>query len=84
MEFDYDVVRAEYGGREIEGTLTLKFQSGSTLSIYYEAPVSSDLVVVGPYWVVGGTGFFEGTKGSGIIWYPIGQGAPFIWTALVR
>ena len=73
----HDVVRAEYGGREIEGTLTLKFQSGSTLSIYYEAPVSSDLVVVGPYWVVGGTGLFEGAKGSGIIWYPIGQGAPF-------
>ena len=76
----HDVVRAEYGGREIEGTLTLKFQSGSTLSIYYEAPVESyegHLVVEGPYWVVGGTGFFEGAKGSGIIWYPIGQGAPF-------
>ena len=73
----HDVVRAEYGGREIEGTLTLRFQNGSTLSIYYEAPVSSDLVVEGPYWVVGGTGHFEGAGGSGIIWYPIGQGAPF-------
>jgi hypothetical protein len=73
----HDVVRAEYGGREIAGTLTLKFQSGSTLSIYYEAPVSSDLVVEGPYWVVGGTGLFEDASGSGVIWYPIGQGAPF-------
>src|SRR5436190_8098229 len=73
----HDVVRAEYGGREIAGTLTLRFQSGSTLSIYYEAPVSSDLVVEGPYWVVGGTGVFEGVRGCGIIWYPIGQGAPF-------
>jgi len=73
----HEVVRSEYGGREIAGTLTLKFQSGSTLSIYYEAPVSSDLVVLGPYWVVGGTGHFEGARGSGIIWYPIGQGAPF-------
>src|SRR6185436_13931089 len=36
----HDVVRAEYGGREIEGTLTLRFSNGSTLSIYYEAPVS--------------------------------------------
>jgi hypothetical protein len=73
----HDVVRSEYGGREIEGTLTFRFASGSTLSIYYEAPISSDLVVLGPYWVVGGTGLFEGAKGSGIIWYPIGQGAPF-------
>lgn len=76
----HDVVRAEYGGREIEGILTFKFQNGSTLSIYYEAPVEDygdHLVVEGPYWVVGGTGFFEGASGSGIIWYPIGQGAPF-------
>jgi hypothetical protein len=73
----HDVVRVEYGGREIAGTLTLEFASGSTLSIYYEAPVSSDLVVEGPYWVVGGTGHFEGAGGSGTIWYPIGQGAPF-------
>lgn len=80
----HDVVRAEYGGREIEGTLTLRFASGSTLSIYYEAPVSSDLVVEGPYWVVGGTGFFEGASGSGIIWYPIGQGAPFTLDGTLR
>jgi len=76
----HDVVKAEYGGREIAGTLTLNFQSGSTLSIFYEAPVEDygdHFVVEGPYWVVGGTGFFEGATGSGIIWYPIGQGAPF-------
>jgi hypothetical protein len=73
----HDVVRSEYGGTEIEGTLTLRFTNGSTLSIYYEAPISSDLVVEGPYWVVGGTGNFEGASGSGVIWYPIGQGAPF-------
>jgi hypothetical protein len=72
-----DQVKAKRGGREIEGTLTLEFADGSTLSIYYEAPVSSDRVVQGPYWVVDGTGFFEGVWGSGIIWYPIGQGAPF-------
>jgi len=73
----HDVVKAEYGGREIAGTLTFRFKNGSTLSIYYEAPVSDDLVVQGEYWVVGGTGFFEGASGSGVIWYPIGQGAPF-------
>ena len=73
----HDEVRVEHGGREIAGTLTLEFANGSTLSIYYEAPVSSDLVVEGPYWVVGGTGRFEGASGSGTIWYPIGQGAPF-------
>ena len=73
----HDVVRVEYGGREIAGTLTLEFANGSTLSIYYHAPVSSDLVVEGPYWVVGGTGHFAGASGRGTIWYPIGQGAPF-------
>lgn len=80
----HDEVRARRGGREIEGTLTLEFASGSTLSIYYEAPVSSDLVVEGPYWVVGGTGRFEGVSGSGIIWYPIGQGAPFTLEGTLR
>ena len=76
----HDVVRSEYGGKEIAGTLTFNFASGSTLSIYYEAPIEDygdHFVVEGPYWVVGGTGKFEGAGGSGIIWYPIGQGAPF-------
>lgn len=75
-----DVVKSKHGGRDIEGTLTFEFESGSTLSIYYEAPVENygdHLVVEGPYWVVGGTGDFESASGSGIIWYPIGQGAPF-------
>ena len=75
-----DVVKAKHGGRDIEGTLTLEFENGSTLSVYYEAPVENydgELVVEGPYWVVDGTGDFEGVSGSGIIWYPIGQGAPF-------
>ena len=71
------LVEAILASREIEGTLTFEFANGSTLSIYYEAPVSSDLVVQGPYWVVGGTGLFEGASGYGIIWYPIGQDAPF-------
>jgi hypothetical protein len=76
----HDLVRSEYGGKEISGTLTFNFASGSSLTIYYEAPVESygdHLFVEGPYSVVGGTGFFEGATGSGIIWYPIGQGAPF-------
>jgi hypothetical protein len=75
-----DVVKSKHGGRDIEGTLTLEFEPGSTLGIYYEAPVENyngHLVVEGPYWVVDGTGVFEGASGSGIIWYPIGQGAPF-------
>jgi len=80
----HDEVRARNGGSEIEGTLTLEFANGSTLSIYYEAPVSSDLVVEGPYWVVGGTGHFEGASGSGVIWYPIGQGAPFTLDGTLR
>ena len=73
----HDEVRSIRGGREIAGTLTLDFGRGSTLSIYYHAPISDDLVVEGPYWVVGGTGRFEGVGGYGTIWYPIGQGAPF-------
>ena len=73
----HDEVRSLRGGQEIAGTLTLDFGKGSTLSIYYHAPISDDRVVEGPYWVVGGTGRFEGVGGYGIIWYPIGQGAPF-------
>jgi hypothetical protein len=73
----HDQVKIKRGGRELEGTLTLRFASGSTLTIYYDAPVSSDRIVTSPYWVVGGTGFFEGASGYGIIWYPIGQDAPF-------
>ena len=73
----HDEVRSLRGGHEIAGTLTLDFGNGSTLSIYYHAPISPDLVVEGPYWVVGGTGRFDGAGGYGTIWYPIGQGAPF-------
>ena len=68
--------RHEHGTAMIEGMITLNFASGSTLTIYYEAP-NVDGVVEGPYWVVGGTGLFEGATGYGTIWYPIGQGAPF-------
>ena len=60
----------------IDGTLTLVFARGSTLTIYYEAP-KIDGVVQGTYWVVGGTGLFEGASGYGTVWYPIGQGEPF-------
>ena len=68
--------RVEYGVDVVEVMLTLEFASGSTLTIYYEAP-KIDGVVQGTYWVVGGTGLFEGAGGSGTIWYPIGQGEPF-------
>jgi hypothetical protein len=62
-----DEVKAKKGGRRIEGTLTFEFADGSTLSIWYVAPVSPDRIVEGPYWVVGGTGFFEDATGSGTI-----------------
>jgi hypothetical protein len=69
-------VQVEHGVRLVHGTISLDFASGSTLSIYYRAPIENQ-VVQGPYRVVGGTGIFEGASGSGTIWYPIGQGEPF-------
>lgn len=76
-----DTVRVEYGGPQamVEGMITLVFASG-TLTFCYEAPIEhidGVPVVEGPYWVVDGTGLFKGASGSGVIWYPIGQGAPF-------
>ena len=69
--------RDEHGVKMVEGTVTLVFASGSTLSFYYEAPIDENNVVMGPYWVIGGTGRFEGASGYGTIWYPIGQGETF-------
>src|SRR5262245_52665827 len=67
----------ERGVHFIEGTFTMVFASGSTLTIYYKAPIDDNNVVMGPYWVVGGTGHFAGATGYGTIWYPIGQGELF-------
>ena len=60
----------------IHGSLTLVYASGSTLDIYYEAPVV-DGVAQGTFWITGGTGLFAGASGYGTVWYPIGQDEPF-------
>ena len=77
----HDEVRSIRGGREIAGTLTLDFGRGSTLSIYYHAPISDERVVEGPYWVVGGTGLASrvsaATASSGI---PSARAHPSRWT----
>ena len=74
----HDVVRSEYGGRRSRARSRLSSPSGSTLSIYYEAPVSSDIwssrALTGWSAVPAASRVLQG---SGIIWYPIGQGAPF-------
>src|SRR5262249_20327085 len=74
-----DIVRfrVEHGVRFIEGTITIIFTSGSTLTFYYEAPIDATGVVSGPYWVTGRTGPFAGATGSGTITYPVGQNQPF-------
>ena len=66
-------------GNHIEGTPTMVFDDGSTLSFYYEIKFDRDAgVFEGDFWVSGGTGQFEGARGSGEIYYPIGQVGPFV------
>src|SRR5688572_6038376 len=64
-------------GNKIEGSPTMVFDDGSTISFYYEIKFNKDTgIFEGAFWISGGTGQFEGARGSGQISYPIGAVGP--------
>ena len=64
-------------GNHIEGSPTMVFDDGSTMSFYYEIKLDKDTgIFEGDFWISGGTGQFEGARGSGEIYYPIAQVGP--------
>src|SRR5262245_53107998 len=66
-------------GNHIEGTPTMVFDDGSTLTFYYEIKVDRDTgIFEGDFWITGGTGQFAGASGSGEICYPLGQAGPLM------
>ena len=65
-------------GNHIEGTPTMVFDDGSTLSFYYEIKLDKDTgVFEGDFWISGGTGQFAGASGKGEIYYPVAHVGPF-------
>jgi hypothetical protein len=60
-------------GNAVEGTPTMVFDNGSTLTFYYEVHrvEHGSINFVGPYEITGGTGMFAGASGWGAISYPI-------------
>ena len=66
-------------GNHIEGTPTMVFDDGSTLSFYYEIKLDKDTgIFEGNFWITGGTGQFEGASGSGEICYPVAASGPLM------
>ena len=66
-------------GNHIEGTPTMVFDDGSTLSLYYEIKLDRDTgVYEGDFWITGGTGQFEGASGGGEICYPLAALGPIM------
>jgi len=66
-------------GNHIEGSPTMIFDDGSTMSFYYEIKFDKTTgVFEGDFWISGGTGQFEGASGSGEIYYPVGHVGPFV------
>jgi len=64
-------------GNHIEGSPTMVFDDGSTMSFYYDIKLDKDTgVFEGDFWISGGTGQFEGARGSGEIYYPLGVVGP--------
>lgn len=59
-------------GNAVEGTPTMVFDDGSTLTFYYEVrQIKGTIDFEGDFEILGGTGRFEGASGSGEICYPI-------------
>jgi hypothetical protein len=60
-------------GNRVEGTPTMVFDDGSTLTFYYEVQrvENGSIYFAGGYEITGGTGMFAGASGSGVISYPI-------------
>ena len=66
-------------GNHIEGTPTMVFDDGSTLTFYYEIKFDKDTgIFEGNFWITGGTGQFEGASGSGEICYPLAESGPLM------
>jgi len=66
-------------GNHIEGTPTMVFDDGSTLTLYYEIKQDRDTgIFEGDFQITGGTGQFAGASGSGEICYPVGQSGPLM------
>ena len=64
-------------GNKIEGSPTMVFDDGSTMNFYYEIKLNKDTgIFEGEFWITGGTGQFEGARGSGEIYYPIAAKGP--------
>ena len=64
-------------GNHIEGSPTMVFDDGSTMSFYYEIKLDKDTgIFEGDFWISGGTGQFAGASGSGEIYYPIASVGP--------
>src|SRR5262249_14292207 len=59
-------------GNRIEGTPTMVFDDGSTLTFYYEIKIDKDTgIYEGTFSITGGTGQFAGASGMGEICYPV-------------
>jgi hypothetical protein len=60
-------------GNAVEGTPTMIFDDGSTLTFYYEVRrvENGSINFAGPFEITGGTGQFAGASGWGTISYPI-------------
>ena len=66
-------------GNHIEGSPTMVFDDGSTMSMYYEIKLDKATgIFEGDFWITGGTGQFAGASGSGEICYPLGQSGPLM------
>ena len=66
-------------GNHIEGTPTMVFDDGSTLTFYYEIKFDRATgIFEGNFWITGGTGQFEVASGSGEICYPVAASGPLM------
>ena len=75
-------------GNAVEGTPTMVFDDGSTLTFAYKVrQIKGTDQFEGDYQIVGGTGQFAGASGSGEICYPVdgsGSGALMMDGTLIR
>jgi hypothetical protein len=64
-------VDVKHSGNNIQGTPTLVFDDGSTLTFTYAIKLDATGVFSGNWSVTGGTGLFAGASGVGTISYPL-------------
>lgn len=69
----------KHSGNRIEGTPTMVFDDGSTLSLSYEVKFDHDTgIYEGDFLITGGTGQFAGASGVGEICYPLAHAGPLM------